>query len=68
MLIKLIELHFRKKPDANIFISKFPFNTEVIPPKTESSAATIAIAKYPEYSYDIVGAFVPNKSTNYTSY
>ena len=39
---------FPKKPDVNTFISKFPFNTDVIPPNTESSAAIIAIAKYPE--------------------
>ena len=42
---------FPKKPDINTFISKLPFNTEVIPPNTESNAATIAIAKYPEYVY-----------------
>ena len=41
-------------------MSKFLFNDEDIPPNTESKAATIAIAKYPEYVYDIVGKFIPN--------
>ena len=36
---------FPKNPDINTFKSKFPFNVAVIPPKTESKAAIIAIAK-----------------------
>ena len=40
--------------------SKFPFNVEEIPPNIESNAATIAIAKYFEYVYEIIGALTPN--------
>jgi len=36
---------FPKNPETKIFKSKFPFITATIPPKTESIAATIAIAK-----------------------
>ena len=36
---------FPKNPDRNTFKSKFPLSTDVIPPNTESKAATIAIAK-----------------------
>ena len=39
--------------------SKFFFKTDVIPPKTESNAATTAIAKNVEYVYGIIGAFIP---------
>ena len=39
--------------------SKFFFNTDVIPPNTESNAATTAIAKNVEYVYGITGAFIP---------
>ena len=60
MLKALLKLHSQKKPDTKILISKFFFKTDVIPPKTESSAAIIAIAKYPEYEYEIVGKFIPN--------
>ena len=49
----------QKNPDINITKSKFFFNTEVIPPKTESKAATTAIAKNVEYVYGIIGAFIP---------
>ena len=45
----------QKNPEINIFKLKFPFKTDVIPPNTESNAAIIAIAKYPEYVYEIVG-------------
>lgn len=55
------KIAFVKNPDTKILISKFPFTTDVIPPNTESSAAMMAIAKYPEYVYDIVGAFIPKK-------
>ena len=48
----IAKIAFPKKPDTKILISKFFFKTDVIPPKTESSAAIIAIAKYPEYEYD----------------
>lgn len=42
---KIDSTAFPKKPEVNIFISKFPFTTDVIPPNTESSAAIIAIAR-----------------------
>ncbi len=45
----IAKIAFPKKPDTKIFISKFLFSTEFIPPNTESKAAIIAIAKYPEY-------------------
>ena len=46
---KIESIAFPKNPVTNIFKSKFFFNKELIPPKTESNAAIIAIAKYPEY-------------------
>ena len=49
----------QKKPDIKITKSKFFFNTDVIPPNTESNAATTAIAKNVEYVYGITGAFIP---------
>ena len=47
--VKIESIAFPKNPVTNIFKSKFFFNKELIPPKTESNAAIIAIAKYPEY-------------------
>ena len=49
----------QKKPDIKIVKSKFFFKTDVIPPNTESKAATTAIAKNVEYVYGIIGAFIP---------
>ena len=49
----------QKNPDIKIVKSKFFFNTDVIPPKTESKAATTAIARNVEYVYGITGAFIP---------
>ena len=46
---KIDRIAFPKKPVTNIFKSNFLFSTATSPPKIESSAATIAIAKYPEY-------------------
>ena len=48
-----------KKPDTKTFKLKFPFINAVIPPNTESIAAIIAIAKYFEYVYGIIGAYIP---------
>ena len=39
------KIAFPKNPDINIFISNFLFITDATPPKTESNAAIIAIAK-----------------------
>jgi len=64
---RIDRIAFPKKPDTNIFISNLPLSTDVIPPNTESSAATIAIARYPEYVYDITGRVMPNYSPNNTS-
>ena len=41
----MARIAFPKKPVTNIFKSKFLFITDVIPPKTESNAAIIAIAR-----------------------
>ena len=39
------KIAFPKKPVMKIFKSNFPCTTDAIPPKTESKAAIIAIAK-----------------------
>jgi len=54
------KIAFPKNPDTKTLKSKFPFNVEDIPPNIESKAATIAIAKYFEYVYEITGALIPN--------
>jgi len=48
-----------KNPVTNIFKSKFFLKVDAIPPNTESNAAIIAIAKYPEYVYEIIGILIP---------
>lgn len=50
---------FPKNPETKTFKLKFPFKKAVIPPNTESIAAIIAIAKYFEYVYGIIGAKIP---------
>ena len=50
---------FIKNPETKTFISKFFCTTDFIPPKTESSAAIIPIAKYPETEYGINGELSP---------
>ena len=55
---------FIKNPDTKIFISKFFCRTDLIPPKTVSSAAIIAIAKQLEYVYGISGEFIPKIAPN----
>ena len=42
----IANIAFTKKPDIKTFMSKFFFMFDAIPPNTESSAATIPIAKY----------------------
>ena len=49
----------QKNPVMKIVKSKFFFNTDVMPPNTESNAATTSIAKNIEYVYGITGAFIP---------
>ena len=51
-----------RNPDIKIVKSKFFFKTDVIPPNTESKAATTAIAKNAEYVYGITGTFIPTKA------
>ena len=53
------KIAFPKNPDTNILKSNFLFSVDVIPPNTESNAATIDIAKYDEYVYGIIGIFIP---------
>ena len=56
---KIDKMAFPKKPETNILKSNFPFRVDVIPPNTESNAATIEIANYDEYVYGIIGMFIP---------
>ena len=42
---KIDKIALPKKPVTKILKSKFPFRVELIPPNTESNAATIEIAK-----------------------
>ena len=41
----IANIALQKNPEINTLKSNSPFNTPVIPPNTESSAAIIAIAK-----------------------
>ena len=56
---KIARIALPKNPVMKIVRLKFFFRVATIPPKTESNAAIIAIAKYPEYVYDTMGAYIP---------
>ena len=61
------KIAFPKKPDIKTPILKFLFKDATIPPNIVSSAATIPIARYSEYVYDIIGAKFPIKAPIITS-
>ena len=60
----IASIAFTKNPEINTFISKFFLMFDAIPPNTESSAATIAIAKYCDTVYGIVGVRIPITTPN----
>jgi hypothetical protein len=51
-----------KKPETNTPTLNFLLIRDASPPKTESNAATTAIARNVEYVYGITGAFIPIKA------
>ena len=55
----IASIAFPKNTVMKIVKLKFFFNVANIQPNTESNAAIIAIAKYPEYVYDTIGANNP---------